>query len=679
MTSTCLSWAALVTLTTLAMPTNAAENPKFCNVLLHNQGDTSIVGLHRFVDAARERGLLPPMELTVLLNGHEERLMPGERAFFVELFDGGHEIAVELPAYRATTARWLGIDEAAITTQGAGLFADAQVEQQAEITAAGFTAALNVCVEGNSLAEFWDIPHNWEGAPMFPYWAQWDAENPLRTDRTNRELDKDRAVLELHWASRTLWHNYDRFPIPQCFHFGEPLKHSQWSVGQLVRPGEGGGWWRVEVDQYERNLHAGRTPFLYLNTASEANIFTPGGPWKPFLDSDEALECALDFVELLLERGWNLCTVSEFTQWFTERWPCPEAPSMVYVMDDTLANRRDRDGRIIPGHGRLLHAETKYFQITDHENRIAPEMVVAYALRTPNLLRGGYAWADPARWDAPESRDGHYGSTTGNAIFWSPGEPLADIHGTPYFPPHKKPECRERTFTLHIGDAWEPFQFVPGTIHGVEREGDTIRWSKTMDAPAPGTDTRLTYHHVLNGPKHRVRVEVAGRDAVGEAVSLRLAPFFHQGWDQKPPADMSAANVPDPNRAGQERNTFVRVGNEEFGYREDNQSLRKHTFETGSSGEVTLYNRNPGAVGGTCDDNPAFNRGFTVTLGRPGTVVAMDQAGPNNHSLLEIHFGAHAPGQAYEFALEYWRGAPEPVDREQPRGHAGVGQAKDRP
>ena len=36
---------------------------------------------------------------------------------------------------------------------------------------------------------------------MFPYWAQWDAAQPMNTARTNRdELDKAEAVLELHWA-----------------------------------------------------------------------------------------------------------------------------------------------------------------------------------------------------------------------------------------------------------------------------------------------------------------------------------------------------------------------------------------------------------------------------------------------------------------------------------------------
>ena len=113
---------------------------------------------------------------------------------------------------------------------------------------------------------------------------------------------------------------------------------------------------------------------------------------------------------------------------------------------------RPRRPGFIVGHGRLLHAETKYFQITDHENRIAPEIVIAYALRTPNLLRGGYTPCKPGAMERARKLGWPLRfSTTGNALFWSPGEPLEDVNGTPYFPPHKKPECRNRTFTAIPG------------------------------------------------------------------------------------------------------------------------------------------------------------------------------------------------------------------------------------
>jgi hypothetical protein len=637
-----------------------ATGPKFFNLILHNQGADSLVGLHRFVEGARGRGLLGPLRMTIILNGEEAQLMPGEKAFFRELYDQGHEIAAEWARERAAVADFLGLPAAAITTLGSQLFSDADLEEQALDTTAGVRASAHACVEGNSLAEFWDVPHNWEGAPMFPYWVQWNAESPLLTNRTNRELDRDRAVLELQWSTRTLWHNYDRFPIPQCWHFGEPLKKQQWNVGQLVRRGEKGGWWRVELEEYERNLRLGRTPYLYLNSASEANIFTPAGPWSPMLDNDEALECALDVCQLLSDRDWRLVTVREFADWFAQQWPCPAAPSMIYLVNDTLANRTDRDGRTILGHGRLLHAETRHFQISDHENRIAPELVIAYDLRTPNLLRGGYTFASPEAWTAKESWDGHYASTTGNALFWSPSEPLADVNNVPYFPPAKDPACRARTFTLYLGESWEPYQFAPGAIFGVLRAGDTLRWSKEMAQPVAGTDLRVIYHHTLDGPTHRVRVEVLGGDAVGKPVHLRLAPYFHQGWDHGPPVRLSDLRVPDPATVGQERHVFGRVGSREFAYSESNTAPRRETQPL-AGGELHLFNRNPGAPGSTYDDNPAFNRGLTVrvTNATDATVDWIDEAGPQVCVTAELQFGPHRAGRQYEFAFRYWPGAPQ--------------------
>ena len=646
----------------------AAERPhvtagdiKFCNVILHNQGLDSIVGLHRFVDEAKRRGVLDRMRITFVMNGEEPSIQPNEQAFFHDLAADGHEIAIENMARRQSIARWLNIPESSIATHGAQLFGDADVEQQAAEVAQGYRACANACVEGDSLAEFWDIPHNWEGAPMFPYWVQWNPDNPLLTARTNRELDRTQATLELHWASRTLWHNYDRFPIPQCWHFGEPLKKKQWSVGQLVRRGEKGGWWRAELEQYEANLRLGRTPFLYLNTASEGNIFTPNGPWSPMLDNDEALECAVDLLELMLSHGWKLCTVREFVDWFSAKWPCPKAPSMVYVVNDTLANRDDRDGRVIVGDGRLLHAETQHFQICDPEGRMAPEMIIAYDLRTPNLLRGGYTFASPLKWNEKESWDGHYGSTTGNALFWSPSEPLKDVDGVPYFPPYKDPHCRDRAFTLYVGDAWEPYQFAPGGLFGVRRDGDTISWSKEMLAPVAGTDTRVIYHHTLDGSEHRVRVEVLGDGAVGKPVHLRLCPYFHQGWDHKAPQIRTDPRIPDRAVAGQERNVFARVGEHEFAYSESNDTVRTDVVPTLPDGTVSVFNRNPGRPEGGYDDNPAFNRGFTLKVSLPAAGVEfVDPSGPSLYATLLVHFPQHAKGAVYEFAFRYWHGTEHP-------------------
>jgi hypothetical protein len=668
----CLSIAALILLAGLARCGSATDvapatggQPKFCNLIFTDMSSESIIGLHRFVDATKSRGLWGRFRMTILLLGDERERLPKEQTFFRGLAQEGHEIGLVLSDRRTAIAQWLSIPKAKITTVGAQMFADLDMEAQARDTAAGFRAQAHACVEGNSLREFWDIPHNWEGAPMFPYWVQWDAKNPRDTARVNREMDKDRAMLELQWASRTLWHNYDRFPIPQCWHFGEPLKTQQWSMGPLVRRGEKGGWWRVELEEYEKNLRAGRTPFLYLNTASEGDVFVPKGPWAGFLNPDEALDCAVDLVELMVARGWTLNTVSQFTDWFAQRWPCPAAPSMVYVMNDTLANRRDRDGQVIQGHGRLLHAETKHFQICDHENRIAPEMVIAYDLRTPNLCRGGYTYANPEKYSAPESKEGHTASTTGNALFWSPSEPLKSAAGYYYFPPYKDPQCRNRTFTFYLGDRWEPYQFAAGNFYDVRREGDKIRWTKEMDAPIPGSDILVRYHHTLDGPEHTIRIEVEGAQAVGLPVRFRVCPYFHQGWDYgAEKRTKTDPRMPDPAKIGQQQNVFARAGNEEFAFSSSHDKPITKTVKLTRSDATTplqllLYNRNPGQPGGRYDDNPAFNRGFTLTIDQPeATVQFVDQPGPTQYVTAVVELGPHQAGHSYTFHFRYWHGDP---------------------
>jgi len=660
----CVLFLLIFISTSLAQAPQASN--KFCNIALVDvDANDCFIGISRFVQAARTRGIYEKMKLTILVNTDKAASPNAAKCkFYKQLYHDGAEIGVILSQDRNILAQWLSIPSEKILTTGFDLFGDADLESQSLLTKQGYHAALSACVEGNSLAEFWDIPHNWEGAPMFPYWTQWDQENPLSTDRTNRELDKNQAILELQWASRTLWHNYDRYPIPQCWHFGEPLKHSSWSVGQLVRLGQKAGWWTVELDQYEKNLKLGRTPFLYLNTASEGNIFSPTGPWKNWLHPDEALECALDLCQLMLQKGWRLTTVSEFVDWYARQWPCPHSPSMVYVMDDTLANRPDLEGRIIIGHGRLLHAETKYFQICDHENRIAPEMIVAYALKTPNLLRGGYTFANPEKWNSPQSKTGHYASTTGNAIFWSQMEPLKSVDNKYYFSPYKPKECRNRTFTFYLGDKWEPFQFASGGFCSVQRQGDTISWTKEMLSPVASTDIKVRYHHILQGPEHSIRIEVLGNDAVGLPARFRLCPYFHQGWDYAPKEPLNDPVVPDPAVVGQERNVFAQIGSDEFAFSESNKKLQTETYQLkpadgAAAGTFSIFNRNPG-TSKTCDDNPAFNRGLTlkVNSATDTQVKCIDYPGPNLYVTVELDLGTHTAGRTYEFTFRYWHGTP---------------------
>jgi hypothetical protein len=372
--------------------------------------------------------------------------------------------------------------------------------------------------------------------------------------------------------------------------------------------------------------------------------------------------------ELLLAHGWRLVTVSEFVQWFERRWPCPAAPSMVLLVDDTLANRRDLKGRTIEGHGRLLHAETKYYQICDHENRVAPELVIAYELRTPSLLRNGYSFANPAKWSEKESRPGHYASTTGNALFWSPSEPLSDMNGVPYFAPSKPRICRNRTFTFYLGDQWEPYQFTKSRFLDVRRTGDEISWSKTMDVAAPETDIRLTYHHTLKGPEHTIRVDVDGSNAEGLPARFRLCPYFHQGWDPPIPADVVDPVVPSPKTAGQERNVFGTAMGREFAFSDSNKqsitaSIDLRAIGDGKPIQLSMFNRNPGVGGATCDDNPAMNRGFTVDIQGPdATVRFIDEPGANQYVTAVIELGKHVRGHSYTFTFRYWHGSPLPIE-----------------
>lgn len=657
---------ALATLAAASVAAPRTSAPKYCN-LIFAQTDMSLVGLQRFINGARSRGTYGRIRMTVLLHPDAAAAnLPGHREFYRSLVADGHEIGVFFSSGRAAVADWLGIPGSGITTLGFELFGDVDLEEQARATEAGFRAGANACVEGDSMREeLWDIPHNWEGAPYMPYYVQWNAARPQSTARVNRAMAPGRAMLELQWATRTMWHNYDRICLPQCFHFGEPIKHTQWPFEQLCRRGEI-RWWRAEIDELEANLKARRTPLLYLNTASEANIFDPSGPWKPFLDSDEALDCALDLVDLLLARNWTLETVADFTNRYTRKWPCPKAPSAAFVMRDTLAGFRDKQGQVVAPHGRLLHAETQHFQVIDHEDRVSPEMVTAYDLQTPNLLRGGYTFADPAQHGAGQN-PGQYAATTGNALFWSPSTMLANAKGEPYYHSAKPADADNRTFTLFVGDQWRPYQFAPARISGVLRKGDQITWRKTMRQPVPGTDTTLCVTNTLAGPEHRVRVEVRGRSAVGRPVRLRVCPYFHQGWDVDhiKPGTPRPAGVPDPAACGQERDVFARVGDHEFAYSETNAARRTGRVQlAGGRASIHLSNRNPGrspgAPGWTVDDNPDMNRGVTLTVAGALSVEFIDEPGPGHYVTAVVDFGPHRAGRAYEFSFRYWPGERPP-------------------
>lgn len=643
------------------------SKPLFCNLIIADT-DRDITGLRRFCDGLRQRAVWDHVRLTILLHADKAGWNdPGQKRYFRGLYNAGHEIGVWFAGMRPAIAQWLDIPQREITACGFQLFSDTDLEEQARLTQAGFLTGANACIEGDShKEELWDIPHNWEGAPFLPYWVHWDPDHPERTSRVGRELTRTQAMLEMQWATRTLWHNIDRICLPQCFHFGEPVKHTQWVQGPLATKGDI-RWWQDELRAFEDNVRLGRAPFAYINTASEANVFTPGGPWAPVLDVDTALQCALDLVCWMLERGWRMMTCRQFYDWFVRQWPCPSAPSAAFLMPDTLGGRRDQRGTVIPHKGRMLHAETRYFQVIDHEHRLGPEMIIAYGLQTPNLLRAGYTFGDPALF-GPGQNKAQYGSTTGNAVFWSPSPPLTDGAGVPYYTVNKPPDARDRTITLYFGDEWQPYQFCDASIERVQRRGEVVSWTKRMRCPVNGTDIRLAWHHRLQGPHHRIRISVAGADAVGQPVCLRLCPYFHQGWDSFYGLQPGVRSVLSE-QAGQERYVFASSADTLFEWRTDNTQPRRSRLTVPQSGRIRLhvFNRNPGRPAAdpewTIDDNPDCNRGLTVETKAPGAIIeCIDTPGPSAYVTVLLHLGPHRPRRTYEFQFTYWHERTAPPD-----------------
>ena len=173
-----------------------------------------------------------------------------------------------------------------------------------------------------------------------------------------------------------------------------------------------------------------------------------------------------------------------------------------------------------------------------------------------------------------------------------------------------------------------------------------------MVSQVSGSDTRLIYHHTLDGPIHKVRVEVLGNDAVGKSARLRLCPFFHQGWDQVVTEILEDERIPDPTIAGQERNVFVKADGKEFEYREDNTEDIIENWPKGVK-KISIFNRNPGKTD-SYDDNPAFNRGLDITFEQDVRLIALDKTGPNKYVTVIADFGEHKKGGKYDFSFYYW-------------------------
>jgi len=286
-------------------------------------------------------------------------------------------------------------------------------------------------------------------------------------------------------------------------------------------------------------------------------------------------------------------------------------------------------------------------------------MIVAYECKSPNLVRGGYTFANPRKFPSNETETGHYASTTGNAIFWSPSKSFTDILGNEYFQSYKVEDCKNRTFTFYFGEEWEPYQFAKGEFSRIRRiSDDEVTWTKEMLNPIFGTDTRVKYIHTLKGNKHIITMEVDGKDAIGKDAKFRLSPYFHQGWDLAPTEELNDPFVPDWKTVGQERNVFASINDYQFAFSENNPDLITKTVSGKSERDgisLKIFNKNPG-IGLTCDDNPDFNRGFTLNIKeKKADVTFIDLPMNNEFVTAEINFGKHKVGQNYTVEFEYWK------------------------
>lgn len=167
-------------------------------------------------------------------------------------------------------------------------------------------------------------------------------------------------------------------------------------------------------------------------------------------------------------------------------------------------------------------------------------------------------------------------------------------------------------------------------------------------------DARLVYHRGLDGPVHRVAVEIEG-DGTGQPVRLRLSLCFHQGWDQPLNTPVTDPRILNPAAAGQEHNVFARMAGREMAYSGTNAERNQVSAELPAGGALHLFLRNPGTTELSCD-NPDLNRGVTVTLDRATRIALVDAPGPSKCVTAIADPGPHAPGATYGLSVRYWHG-----------------------
>ena len=499
----------------------------------------------------------------------------------------------------------------------------------------------NAVLEGDSIiGETIDLGHNWEGRPFMPYYTQFRPDNPNMSAKTNRELRETNAPLDLFWLTRSPWSEYDRHCFQYSFHLGDVRV----GRGKYLRCTPDNIWfWRNEIDQWQKNLDKGYTPYSHISvclegelTAKDVDVNLIGKEGR-----DGNLMMLEKLCDYLLENGWTPVTGTQFYNWYSSKWPCPETPNVALYFNDTS---KDPDGKYNTPQwatpeaesedmGNIFIAETKYFRIIDHQHRLSPFMEVAYELETPNLFAAKYAGHDARTGDIGSL---HGGSTfadgtgfigdpkqlavtaaTGNALFWG-NDPHRNVLVKWDVMAKKlgvEPLTKYRCYSVAIDgkdiqfpDVWDgksPY----GEIFDIVRNDKTVSWKKRITFNLDGKPTQLVITHRLIGKEHKIGFIDEKGALDGRKIELVFRPFFYPGWllDQENLVYGKAPGINTP-----------------FSYKTDNPSDIKYkvNLKKKYGNKFSIYHDNP--------DVPEMGRSVEITLPTWATAVTfVDTAGSN--------------------------------------------------
>lgn len=475
--------------------------------------------------------------------------------FIKERLATGSELAVTSAHQKEAIAKAFGLSPKTIVTQMA-LWISSIPETTAIDVDANLKVRFQAVLEGDSLiGETIDNGHNWEGRPFLPYYVQIRPDQPRLSSKSNREMRKNNAPLDLFWLTRSPWSVYDRYCFTHSFHLGDVF------IGIPKRcPVDDIWFWRNEILQWEKNIENKTIPYAHISVCNEmcttTSMYTDTSFGMP-KDHYYRLEM---LAEYLLKRGWKPITGKDFHKWYSNRWPCPETPSQLLVFNDTDRNPNGKyyvatfDKVETYDKGDILIAETKFFRISDHQHRLSPFMEVAYNLEAPNLYAAGYAGHDPRKKD--ERTGNHFGktfadgtgwvgdpdalsvtATTGNALFWgvdpdrgilTKWEKLAPNLGVP------PKAARNRCYSLLIDG--KDIQFPDdisekyGVFFDTKRQGNIVSWKKRIQIELDGKKVPLVISHTLVDKKHQIEFIDETQSLDKHTIELVFRPFWYPAW-----------------------------------------------------------------------------------------------------------------------------------------------------